>query len=156
MNQYNEKPISSLVRHCRMYIYASGGSPELMVNQIARDFFNFGCLHLVSTMFITTDSRSDPEGGAFHRILDPLGYGTLLDPIDNILDSQVGNTTLRQYIRSKRNKLAVHGSLEFSSQPREVQDVTFDKEALIQFEKRMQDLDEAVAVLEGELEKIEK
>ena len=139
-----------------MYIYASSGSPELMVNEIARDFFNFGLLHLTSTMFITTDSRSDPEGGVFHRILDPLGYGNLLDSIDSILDSPVGNTTLRQYIRSKRNKLAVHGSLKFSSQPREVQDVTFDDEALSQFEERMYDLDDAVKVLLGELKSLEE
>jgi hypothetical protein len=155
MNQYNEKPISSLVRHCRMYMYASSGSPELMVNEIARDFFTFGLLHLISTMFITTDSRNDPEGGVFHRILDPLGYRKLLDSIDNILDSPVGNTTLRQYIRSKRNKLAVHGSLKFSSQPREVQDVILDDEALNQFKQNMHDLDGAVAVLIEELEKLE-
>lgn len=131
MNQYNEKPIYSLVRHCQMYMYASNGRPELMFNEIARDFFTFGLIHLISTMFITTDSQSDPEGGVFHRILDPLGYGTLLYSIDDILDSPIGKTSLRQYIRSKRNKLAVHGSLEFSSQPNKVQDVTFDEEALI-------------------------
>lgn len=156
MNQYNENPISSLVRHCRMYMYASKGSPEPMFNEIASDFFTFGLLHLISTMFITTDSRSDPEGGFFHRVLDPLGYGTLLETVDDILDSPVGMTKLRQYIRSKRNKLAVHGSLGFSSQPSEVQDVTFDDEALIQFTERMHDFDEAVAVLERKLEELDR
>ena len=156
MNQYNEKPISSLIRYCRMYIYASCDTPEFMLNEIARYFFEFGLLHLIATMFITKDSPSDPEGGVFHRILDPLGHEALLVPIDNILNSPVGTTTLKQFIRSKRNKLAVHGSLEFSSQPSEVQDVTFDKEALSQFAQRMHGLDEAVAVLEDELEKLKQ
>ena len=51
--------------------------------------------------------------------------------------------------------MATHGSLEWSSQPRKVQDVTFDNEALMEFEERMHALDEAVAVLREELEKIE-
>lgn len=155
MMQYDEESIYSLIRHCQMYIYASDGSTELMFNEVARNFFNFGLLHLISTMFITKDSRSDPKGGAFHRILDPLGYGLLLDPIDNILDSPVGKTTLRQYIRSKRNKLCAHGSLKFSTQPHEVRDVILNGEALSQFEERMYSLDEAVTVLKGELEKLE-
>jgi len=154
MKQYDEESIYSLIRHCQMYIYASGGSPEIIFNEVARNFFNFGLLHLISTMFITKDSRNEPKGGVFHRILNPLGYGLLLDPIDNILDSPLGKTTLRQYIRSKRNKLCVHGSLKFSTQPHEVLDVILNSEALSQFEERMDNLDEAVIVLKGELEKL--
>ena len=82
-----------------MYLYASHGSFEIMINPIAKDFFSFGLLHLTSTMFITKDSRSDPEGGVFHRVLDPLGYGKLLDSIDAILNSPIGETTLKQFIR---------------------------------------------------------
>ncbi len=155
MKRYDEESIYSLICHCQMYIYASGGSPEIGFNEVARNFFNFGLLHLISTMFITKDSRSEPKGGVFHRILDPLGYGLLLDPIDNILDSPLGKTTLRQYIRSKRNKLCVHGSLKFSTQPHEVRDVILNSEALSQFEERMHNLDVAVIVLKGELEKLE-
>ena len=65
-------------------------------------------------------------------------------------------TTLRQYIRSKRNKLAVHGSLEFSAQPSEVQEVTFDEDALSQFTESMHDLDEAVLILEKKLKELDK
>ncbi len=154
MRQYDEESIYSLIRHCEMYIYASGGSPEIIFNEVARNFFNFGLLHLISTMFITKDSRNEPKGGVFHRILYTLGYGLLLDPIDNILDSPLGETTLKQYIRSKRNKLCVHGSLKFSTQPHEVRNVTLNSEALSQFEGRMHNLDEAVIVLKGELEKL--
>ncbi len=86
-----------------MYIYASAGSPKLIVNETARDFFTFGMLHLVSTMFITTDSGKDPEGGVFHRLLDPMGLGSMIDAIDTILETLVGKTTLKQFIRPKRN-----------------------------------------------------
>jgi len=156
MKQCDEESIYSLIRHCQMYIYASGDSPEIILNEVAKDFFNFGFLHLISTMFITKDSRSETKGGAFHRILDPLGYGLLMDPIDNILDSPIGKTTLRQYIRSKRNKLCTHGSLKFFTQPHEVRNVTFNNKALNQFEERMYSLDEAVIILKNKLDKLEK
>ena len=154
MNNYDEKPIASLIRHCQMYTFASNGIPQQRDNEIANDFIIFGLLHLFSTMFITTDSRNDSEGGVFHRILDPLGYGSLLEPIDNILNSPVGNTTLKQYIRSKRNKLAVHGSLKFSNQPDTVQKITFDENALKQFAENMEKFDREILILEKKLKDI--
>ena len=129
MRPSDEHPISALRRHCRMYLYGSGGSFELMGNEVARDFFSFAMLHLTCTMFITTD-RGNPRQGIFHRTLDPIGQSHLLTEVDDILDSPLGKTTLRQFLRSKRNKLATHGTVTFSSQPREVQDVTFDDESL--------------------------
>ena len=155
MNNYDEKPVACLIRHCQMYIFASNGIPQQRVNEIANDFIVFGFLHLISTMFITTDSRNDPECGIFHRILDPLGYGSLLEPIDNVLNSPVGKITLKQYIRSKRNKLAVHGYLKFSNQPDTVQEITFDDNALIQFTENMEKLDKEIVLLEKKLKDIE-
>ena len=138
-----------------MYLYGSAGSPELMVNDVAQDFFSFALLHLTCTMFITTDPP-DPRQGIFHRILDPMGQSHLLAEVDNILDSAVGKTTLRQFLRSKRNKLATHGSVAFSSQPREVQDVTFDEESLQQHHDAMTQLDRAVFRLEQRLRRLEQ
>jgi hypothetical protein len=115
MKPFDEHPVSALRRHCRMYLYGSSGSPELLMNEVARDFFSFAMLHLICTMFITTDQRSDPAGGVFHRVLDPMGMSYLLTDIDRRLDSPIGNTTLRIFVRSKRNKLATHGRLAFSN-----------------------------------------
>jgi len=154
MRPSDEHPISALRRHCRMYLYGSGGSFELMGNEVARDFFSFAMLHLTCTMFITTD-RGNPRQGIFHRTLDPIGQSHLLTEVDDILDSPLGKTTLRQFLRSKRNKLATHGTVTFSSQPREVQDVTFDDESLQQHYDAMTRLDAAVFKLEEELRRLE-
>lgn len=155
MTTSDEHPISALRRHCRMYLYGSGGSPEFMVNEVARDFFSFAMLHLTCTMFITTD-HGDPRQGIFRRILDPMGQSHLLTEVDSILDSSLGKTTLRQFLRSKRNKLATHGSVAFSSQPREVQDVTFNDESLQQHHDAMTKLDQAVFILEEELKHLDQ
>ncbi len=154
MESYDEHPISALRRHCRMYLYVSAGSPELMMNAVAQDFFSFAMLHLTATMFITTD-RGDPRQGIFHRILERIGHSELLTEVDSILDSSLGKTTLRQFIRSKRNKLATHSTVAFSSQPQDVQAVTFDDDALKQYADAMTRLDEAVFRLQEELAHLE-
>lgn len=154
MTMGDEHPIRALRRYCRMYFYGSRGSPELMLNEVAQDFFSFALLHLTCTMFITTD-HGDPCPGIFHRALDPLGLADLLTEIDQILDSRLGQTTLRQFLRSKRNKLATHGTGCFSSQPADVQAVTFDEDALQQYAAAMTQLDEAVFTLERKLARLQ-
>src|SRR3989304_7997778 len=99
MKRSDKMKLERLPRHCCMFGYACGGSPELLVNEVANDFFQFGLLHLTSTAFILESGR------LFHRILDPMGYGHLLKDIDSALNSKVGQTTLREFIRLKRNKL---------------------------------------------------
>lgn len=148
----DEHPIRALIRHCKMYLYGSKGSPELLVNDTAQDFYTFALLHLTSTMFITTDPP-DNKQGIFHRILDPLEKADLLLEIDTILDSKLGDTMLRQFIRSKRNKLTVHGNVAFSSQPIDVQNVSFDDISQMQFSEAMTELDDAMYRLIIELEK---
>ena len=149
MKHSDKLNINRLLHHCDMFRYACDGSPEFRMNPIASDFFQFGLLHLTSTLFIT-------EGGMFHRILDPMGHSTLLRRVDAALDSKVGKTTLRQFVRSKRNKLATHGDLSFASQPREIQKVTYSRRALQQFEQAMTSLEAAVLALAHELEKMMK
>ena len=105
-------------------------------------------------MFITTDPP-DRRQGVFHRTLDPMGHSDLLNEIDDILGSPLGKTTLRQFIRSKRNKLATHGNVAFSSQPHEVRDVSFDQESLKQFQDAMTRLDHAVFRLEQKLSRLD-
>lgn len=149
-------PYSLLKRHCRMYLYGSNGSPEVIVNEVAQDFYIFALLHLISTMFITADNKNDENGGIFHRILDPLGKEILLIDIDKILSQPIGKTTLKQYIRTKRNKLATHGKLSFSSQPEQIKKLTFNEKNVNQFYEGMRRLDKAVYKLYNDLEKLEE
>ena len=153
--KHDEQVINCLIRHCRMYLYGANGNPEPLHNEVARDFFTFAFLHLTSTMFITTDQKGQP-GGLFHRLLNPMNLGTLLTPIDLILERPLGKTTLKQFIRTKRNKLATHGTLAFSTQPKEVQAVTFDDSTLQQYHDAMSDLATAILRVLTELEKLEK
>lgn len=146
--------VECLIRHCRMFLYASNASPEFVMNPVAKEFLVFGLLHLTCTMFITTDAQTDPHGGAFHRVLDKMGHGHLLDDIDAALDVTVGRTTLKQYLRAKRNKLATHGELALASQPKEIQDVTFSKKSLRQFDSAMSKLESAVHILLRRLQQL--
>jgi hypothetical protein len=146
--------IAMLYRHCRMYCYGSNGSPELAINEVARNYFIFAMLHLTSTMFITKDSKNDKYEGIFHRTLDPLGYQDFLKEIDNIMNTQIGKTTLKEYVRIKRNKLATHGELLFESQPNDVVDVTNNQHYIDQYFKAMHQLDIAVMRLSFKLKSI--
>ena len=147
--------IANLRRHCDMYIYASRTIPQLSFSDIAIDLYSFTILHLVCTMFITTDTKKDVTGGVFHRILDPMGNSHLLANIDHVLNRPIGNTNLRRYFRSKRNKLAAHGTLEFTTQPNSVQDVTFDEVSQNQFYSAMEEFDQAIIDLERDLATLE-
>ena len=153
---YDENPISLLRRHCRMFLYGSSGSPELIVNEVARDFYSFALLHLICTMFITTDKKNENIGGIFHRVLDPLGKSELLIEIDKILSLSIGRTTLKQFFRSKRNKLATHGSLSFSSQQDSNINVIFNKSNLDQYEAAMNQMNLAVFKLDENLKSMKK
>ena len=152
MKRLDKLKLERLLGHCDMFLFASHGSPVLHTSPVASQFVQFGLLHLTATMFIITDKKSDPKGGVFHRILDPMGYGALLGSVDSALDSRIGKTTLKQFVRSKRNRMATHGDLSFLSQPKEVQNVTFSKRALRQFEAAMESLESAVLALSRNLE----
>ena len=154
MKRSERLSVERLLRHCRMFLYASAGSPDCLVNPVAENFFQFGLLHLTSTMFITTDKKTDPAAGVFHRILDPMGHGTLLAGVDAALATKVGQTTLRQFIRTKRNKLATHRDLSFLSQSKEARNVAYNKIALKQYEAAMHLLETAVLALSRELERM--
>lgn len=148
----NREILESLIWHCRMFLYGCSDSPELLVNEIANSFFQFAMLHLTSTMFITKDKSSDTHGGFFYRALSPMGLEYLLAPIEKVLDSPIGNTTLREFIRSKRNKLCTHGDLSFRSQPLKIQTVAWDNNAIEQFNEAHENLNLQVQNLLKQLE----
>jgi hypothetical protein len=156
MNDYvEERPVSILRRHCAMYEYGAVVSGSAALGKAGSDFFLFAATHLIDTMFIAAD---EPGGapGVFHRVLDPMGRGDLLDGVDEALDSPVGATTLREYLRSKRDSLALHGALSWASQPREVRDVNSDEIALQQSSEAMAELLDAVALLDKELARLDE
>jgi hypothetical protein len=144
--------LERLVRHCRMFLYACN-SPVAVFNPISGDINIFALLHLTVTMFITKDSRSDTRGGLFFRLLSPMHLEHLLDPIENALNRKIGKTTLREFLRQKRNKLATHGDLDFKSQPLDVQNVTQSQRALRQFNQAFDELENAVQILMRQLKK---
>lgn len=137
-----------------MYLWGELASRSPFLDEDGNDFISFAGMHLISTMFITTDHRGDP-GGVFHRVLDSMGHASLLDAVDRALARPVGRTNLRQFIRSKRNKLATHGSLMFSSHAEEAREVVYSQQALDQFQDAIDELTLAVRELDrglGDLE----
>jgi hypothetical protein len=85
-----------------------------------------------------------------------MGRAHLLTTIDHLLDSPVGATTLRDYFRTKRNRLATHGTLAFSDQPEEVRAITHEDVSQKQFRDRMDEMRRAVSILDDELARIEE
>jgi len=142
----DEDSIENLQRHCEMYLYGAEGPGSLFCDRAAAAFFVFAGLHLITTMFIASD---EPGGaaGVFHRILDPMGCGSLLADVDYILDSPVGETTLRRCVANKCDALATHGRLNWSSQAPEVQAVAIDRAKSAQFDSALYALDSAVGDL---------
>jgi len=151
----DEDPIENLQMHCEMFLYGSAGPSTLLFDKAAADFFHFAGLHLMTTMFIASD---EPGGaaGVFHRILDPMGRASLLTDVDHILDSPIGETTLRRYIANKCDALATHGRLNWGSQAPEVHAVDSDDAKVAQVDdaicalvSAVGDLADALALLQS-------
>ena len=126
----------------------------MLMSDAANDFITFALLHLTCTMFITRDKQADSRGGFFYRVLNPMGYASLLEPIEKALSMKVGRTTLREYLRNKRNRLTVHGDLSFHSQDPDVKDVTYSEESITEFNEAYSILEAEVTVLYKALQRI--
>jgi hypothetical protein len=144
--------LERLVRHCRMFLYACN-SPVAVYNPISGDVNIVALLHLTITMFITKDNRSHTQGGLFFRLLSPMHLEHLLNPVENALNRKIGKTTLREFLRQKRNKLVTHGYWDFESQLLELQKVTHSKRANRQFNQAFEELENAVQFLLRQLKK---
>jgi hypothetical protein len=152
VEDFIEDPITMLKRHCSMFLYGSNGIPEILTNRIAQDFFSFALLHLTCTMFLTSDSNNDV--GIFHRILDPIGKSELLVRIDDIFESAIGNTTVGEFIRLRRNRLATHRSLSIKELPQENLEVSFDPDSIKQYYQAMDSLSREVSYLYDKLDQL--
>lgn len=154
-DRYTEKDyVARLIGLCRMYSYASQGSPELRVNPVAREVATFTILHLINTMFIIKDRRNDPIKGVFHRILDPLNRKDLLDEIDDILDTEIDEISLREFIRITRNSLATHGKLTFKLRDHNIEVARMEDDFRESYFELMEKLDIAVRKLDNNLSQI--
>lgn len=155
-NSLEEQPMDMLIRHCHMFLYGCSGSPEVKFNEVARDFYSFAIMHLICTMFITTDSNDDKNGGVFHRILDPLGKSILLRHVDKIISKKVGSITLKEYLKERRNRLATHRTLSLHELSAENQAIVNNPQAIRKYYTLMEDLEKAVYTLLLELIKLNK
>ena len=156
MTQDERYRIQLVITHCEMLLYnfEQSYSPQLVAvglqSMIASFHEQFAFMHLVTSMFLV-DKKKGPMGGACYQLLQPLGLAHLLDAIAAILNEPVGNTTFGDYVRISRNKLTVHGDLMFDSLPECVKQVTYDEDAIEQFEAAGERLQQAVQVLRNGL-----
>lgn len=118
---------------------------------IHRLYNTFALMHLITTMFLL-DKGSLPMGGFCYRALADLGLANKLRPIRRTLESRVGKTTLGDFIRHSRNKLATHGDLQFASLPPETQAVPGSQRAVAQFDRLMNNLESQAATIRVVLE----
>ena len=77
----------------------------------------------------------------------------LLNPVETALSRKIGKTTLREFLRQKRNKLVTYGYLDFESQLFKLQKVTHSKRAIRQFNQAFEELESAVQSLLKQLKK---
>jgi len=78
----------------------------------ARFYLN-SIYHYTSSMFLVDTSRPShkhlPMGGTVIRALDPLGLSHLLEPLKEVLDEPLGQTTFGDTILNLRHSHLVHG-----------------------------------------------
>lgn len=133
-----ETALTEVLVHCDMLLHNMRFeyNPELVAlgveDHIPVLLNQFTFMHLFTTMF-AVDNRRKQLGGACYELLEPHGLAPLLDEISEILDLPVGQTTFGRYVKTYRNKLAVHGNLGFENLPPSIQAVLSDESALIQY-----------------------
>jgi hypothetical protein len=122
------------------------------IGSVPRLYNTFALMHLITTIFLV-DKRQLPMGGFAYRVLIRLRLAHLLEPIRKTMERKLGKTTLGDYLRRSRNKLAVHGDLDFASLSTDEQDVTFNEKALQTYERLMEQFERQVGRLKTKLER---
>lgn len=77
----------------------------------AKDRFYANSLYNYIYKFFLLRKKSDDK---IHEVLEAIGSDDLLKPITQILDLQMGTTTLREIIRAFRNKIVTHRLLNLT------------------------------------------
>ncbi len=161
MNKKERKEIKILIDHCDMLLFGSSSHPFYFSQteglEIARKYNLFCLINLVAAMFLIKDrdEKDDTDaGGVFYRLLKPMGYDYLLDPIKEIMKTPIGETTFGNYQRLMRNRLCTHGDFSRDSLPEAEQNFIYSKENINNFYTLLDRLTYEVEVLRKELEKL--
>lgn len=154
MNKKDKEKIRRVIVHCKMFEYGFNQTYRFPIDDpISLNYDSFAGLHLISTMFLL-DKGNKPMGGFCYRILEPMRLAVLLEPIREIVESPIGNTTFGNFIRNSRNKLATHGDLSFASLPVVDKKLPFSNDLVERFQYIFERLAEEVKNLENNLEKM--
>jgi len=146
--------IERVILHCDMLLYGNTGSADTYLNPIARRFNDFAGIHLISTMFLIQDNKKDPMGGFCYRVLEPLGFADLLKGIQQLFQTPLGQTTLGDYIRLCRNRLATHGDLSAAQMPEKELSLLHYDNAEVDYERLMDELQREVQKLRSKLKEL--
>jgi|GEM_PF-2971321 len=150
MQRFSLEQLNTLdlvVGHLMMLEYGMSQkfSPELekygITLPVQRLYNTFALMHLITTMFLLDKKDHLLMGGFCYQALNSLGLADKLEPLRKTFDGKVGKTTLGEYIRLSRNKLATHGDLTVFSLPPAVQDASGSPRAIAQFDRLMEKLD---------------
>lgn len=120
-------------------------------------FYLNGIFHYVTALFLL-DKRDNLRngflrGGTIIKVLHPIGLGNLLDPIYQVFDRPMGeSTTYGDTILRNRNKQFVHGSFSPENIRGLVKDTNiFDERQKIRFVQYHRDLNDRLIVLRLQL-----
>lgn len=125
LNSEQEDSLNRIVQHCEMFEYGMNQTMSIFSlfgvpnpfnpsEIVAVAFNNFALIHLMYTMFLVDKGKS-PMGGFICKVLEPLGHASLLEPIQQILGSSLGNVSFGDYTKIQRAKLCTHGDLAYES-----------------------------------------
>lgn len=116
-----------------------------MVNELADDYSDgsagkafFMCaIYQHLAVFYLIDRGSRPMGGAFYPALKAHDQEHLLDPIREVLETPLGDTTFGEVLRVFRNKVLVHPDYSGAELDRVYEDVDM---SLPEVQERWQEL----------------
>ncbi len=158
----DKEKIKILIDHCEMFLH--GTSFDLFhffyseKPEIAEKYNNFCLINLVAVMFLIADKgeteKDNDAGGVFYRLLKPFNYNYLLNPIEKLMNTSIGETTFGDYQRRMRNNLCVHGDFSRDSLPLAEKNVIYFEKNLEKFNSLFGELIYEVDVLKKELEKL--
>jgi hypothetical protein len=161
MNKKNKEKIKIIINHCEMFLYGTSVNPFLFLYsenpEISAKYNNFCLINLVSAMFLVRDNKEKEDkhaGGFFYRLLKPLNYNYLLNPIEKLMKASVGETTFGDYQRKMRNNLCVHGDFSRESLLEAEKNLIYSEEGNKKFNSLFEELICEVNILKKELEKL--
>lgn len=130
IDQQRDGDLQLLRDHCDMLLLSFGRVGDLFAAPqpqnrealIAGLLDAFSLLHLLTTLYLV-DSNGHVTGGIATHILRQRSQHGLLRDIHSIMGRDVGRTSVGDFLRRARNKLAVHGDLTYGRLAPEIREV---------------------------------